>query len=171
MPDVNKTFQDAFKNHQSGNLPEAYCGYERVLSVAPNHPSALHLMGLIKFDRDHDFESALALISKSLEFAPDEPTWLFNYARISAEAGKYEQSISLFLKLLAKDPEWIDASIVLADVYYKAGHFQKALKAYFQILCSMPEDRSFRQKYIDTMKAAGHTEEAVRLNAWFESKK
>lgn len=47
--DATAVFQDAVQQHQTGKFAEAEAGYRKVLSGNPNHPDALHLLGLLAF--------------------------------------------------------------------------------------------------------------------------
>lgn len=50
MIEINEMFQQAFANYKYKNIQKAAEGYQQVLSVEPNHPSVLHLLGVIEFD-------------------------------------------------------------------------------------------------------------------------
>ncbi len=167
MADIDDIFQQAFADHENGKLQEAADGYQKVLSVEPDHPSALHLLGLIEFDRGN-YETAIPLVEKSLELAPNEFQWILNYGMIMKMVGNYEISIACYQKALSMDPGCLDAQNALADVYQKSEKFTEALKIYYNLLCDNPRDREVGYKYADTMKAMGRLEEADRFLSWFE---
>ncbi len=43
--DLAQRFKQGLKFHQEGNLNLAIAAYREVLSLAPHHPDALHLIG------------------------------------------------------------------------------------------------------------------------------
>ena len=169
MTQVDDIFQKAFSDHENRKFQEAADGYQKVLSMDPDHASTLHLLGLIEFDRKN-YETAIPLIEKSLDLAPDEFQWILNYGMIMKMVGSHEISIACYQKALSKDPGCIDAQKALADVYQKSEKFTEALKIYYNLLCDNPRDREVGCKYADTMKAMGRLEEADRFLRWVEEK-
>ena len=193
---IDDIFQQAFADHNNGNLKEAADGYQKVLSVEPDHPSALHLLGLIEFDRGN-YEKSMPLVEKSLDLAPNELQWLLNYGKLLSKVGKYELSISAYQKALSIDPDCLDARMALIDLYCRLGEFQKALfldpdcifakialgdhyydrgnftealKVYYNILCDNFNETGISDKYVNTLKAMGKLEEADRFMTRFEEK-
>ena len=65
---VNVLMRDAMAHLQSGRFPEAEALYVQVLDVQPNHPDALHLLGLIAHHGGR-YERAVELIDKALAMA------------------------------------------------------------------------------------------------------
>ncbi len=167
MQNIDDVFQEAFTCHNNGNIEDAKKGYEKVLAVSPEHPSALHLLGLINFDRDNNSEEALRLIKKSIELSPNEFIWLFNYGKILSENDQFEMSISVFQKALSINPESYEVRTALADLYYKTEQFREALKLYYKILCDNPGDSEIGMKYVSTMEKKKKKREAENFLAWF----
>lgn len=50
MKDINEIFQQGFTAHKNGSLEEAADQYQKILSIDPEHPSAMHLLDLIEFE-------------------------------------------------------------------------------------------------------------------------
>src|SRR5262245_5643970 len=61
LVEVNETLSTAVTIHQSGDLVQAESGYRRILSKLPNHPHALHMLGIIELQRGN-VQSAINLI-------------------------------------------------------------------------------------------------------------
>jgi Flp pilus assembly protein TadD len=66
MPVVSPKFLFAVAQHQSGALASAEAIYREVIAADPNHPDALHLLGLIASEAGRH-ETAAALIVKAIE--------------------------------------------------------------------------------------------------------
>lgn len=94
---MDTLFSDAFKHHQNKNIAAAEEGYLKVLTIEPAHPSALHLLGLIEYKKNN-YEDAITLVKKSLELAPKDLQWMKNYGKILKDAGRIEESISIYEK-------------------------------------------------------------------------
>ena len=194
MANTDDIFQQAFADHQNGQIEKAADGYRKVLSADSDHPSALHLLGVIEFDLGNH-EKAISLVERSLELAPNELQWLLNYGKFLSKAGKYELSVSAYQKALLIDPDCLDArialidlycslgefhkalfldpdcifaKIALADNYYEKGNFIEALKVYYNILCDNLNETGISDKYVNTLKAMGKLEEADRFLARFK---
>jgi len=60
---------EAIAHHQKGEVTEAENCYRRILAKVPNHPDALHLMGLLAFQVDK-FDAAKGLVKKAIQFSP-----------------------------------------------------------------------------------------------------
>jgi FkbM family methyltransferase len=148
---IDDIFQQAFADHQNGQIEKAADGYKRVLSAESDHPSALHLLGLIELDLGNH-EKAILLVERSLELAPNELQWLLNYGKLLSKMGKYELSISAYQKALSIDPDCLDARISLGDIYYGSGIYKEALKIYYRLLCENPDDATVRTKYESVMR-------------------
>jgi len=169
MKNIKEIFQQGFTAHKNGSLEEAADQYQKVLSIDPENPSALHLLGLIEFDRKN-YESAIPLVEKSLTLSPKDLQWLLNYGKIMETMGRYELSISSYEKALLVDPNCHDAKIALADIFYKSGRFTEASKLYYKILCDNPNDRAIGIKYTNTLKAMGNPEQADQFPNRFSNK-
>jgi tetratricopeptide (TPR) repeat protein len=57
----------ALAAQQAGRLDEAAAGYEAVLADAPDEFDALHMLGVVHFQR-REFERALTLIDRALGY-------------------------------------------------------------------------------------------------------
>jgi len=167
MNDIDSIFQDAFKNHQSNELDNALHGYKQVLSLNPEHPSALHLSGLIEFDKNKNFETAETLIEKSLQLSPNELQWVFNFGKVLSKAGKPEQAISTYQKALSLDPTYSPARIELGNLYFEHKRFSEALLEYYRALSEDLNNSEIAQKYIGTLLAMNKSNEAKYFSDWF----
>ena len=167
MQNIDDVFQEAFTYHNNGNIDEAIKGYKKVLAVNPDHPSALHLLGLISFDKDNSSQEALRLIKKSIELSPNEFIWLFNYGKILSKNNRFELSISVYEKALSINPDSYETQTALAGLYHKTDQFHEALKLYYRILCDNPYDSDIGMKYASTMEAVGKKNESENFLAWF----
>ncbi len=167
MIETDKIFRQAYDDHKNGKLNDAADGYQTVLSAEPSHPSALHLLGLIEYDRE-DIDAALPLIKKSIELVPNDLQWQLNYGDILSQTGDYKSAITAYRKSLAIDSESRVAKAALAELYYKSEKYDDSLMLYYKLLCDTQTDPEIGIKYAETLKAMGNTSEAMRFLSWFE---
>lgn len=89
----------AYRHWWLGELPEAEAACRQVLQEDPQHPSALHLLGVIlhRFDRP---ELAMLLIRQAIGLQPDVAEFHNSLGAVLLEQGSIEQSISCFRQAL-----------------------------------------------------------------------
>ena len=63
MASVSDDLQAAWQHHQSGNLHQAEQIYRQVLEANPQHPRALHLLGLLGLQAGRH-QAAIDLINR-----------------------------------------------------------------------------------------------------------
>ncbi len=72
------SFEDAVALHQGGRIGEAEAIYRRVLQEQPDHPGALHLLGVVR-QQQGDHAAALELIGRAIEVNPAKAVYRNNY--------------------------------------------------------------------------------------------
>src|SRR5688572_14923738 len=108
-----------YQHHASGRLPEAEKIYRQVLAQQPNHPQALHLLGLLAQDTGHR-EDALKLIRRSLEIQPSEQAYL-NCAFLLEEMGRAEEAVASYQAGLQLNPNVAEAQSNLGNLLNHLG--------------------------------------------------
>lgn len=154
MDHSSALFQRAFAAHQEGRFGDAEAGYRHVLSQAPEHPSALHLLGIIEFDHKN-YAEAVPLVRKSLALVPNDVQWLLNYALIMDSLGDYRESVAAYRKVLSINPQHSNALIGLGNGCYELGHVTEALDAYSKIVKAEPQNIFGKLRYNNALAKAG----------------
>jgi predicted O-linked N-acetylglucosamine transferase (SPINDLY family) len=113
----------AIRCHENGNAEDARILYQRVLKNAPDHPDALHLMGVLEHETGHH-EKAILLISKAILFAPMQPVFYSNLGNAFLDAGQIQKAISCYQKSLALNPDFHNAYYNLAVAYRQSNLFE-----------------------------------------------
>ena len=67
---IQQAIDLAVQHHNAGRLPEAENIYQQILQSEPNHPTALHLLGVIAHQVGKH-ETAVDLITKALAIKPE----------------------------------------------------------------------------------------------------
>ncbi|MDR3509905.1 MAG: tetratricopeptide repeat protein [Caulobacteraceae bacterium] len=101
-PPSNETLNQALARHRAGALDEAEALYWRVLESEPDHPDALHLLGVARQQRQ-DFAASAALISRALAQRPD-PAFATNLASAYLGLGRFAEAEQAARAALAKQP-------------------------------------------------------------------
>ena len=96
----------AIEHHRQGRLEHAARLYEAALGQKPDHPDALHLLGLIKLQRG-DAGRAVELVSRAIAVHPTTAAYHATLASALWAVGKLDQSVAAYrsaLKLQPDDP-------------------------------------------------------------------
>jgi len=68
---VGQAITEAVAHHQAGRLNQAELIYRQILAAVPNHPDALHLLGLIAHDVGKQ-DVAEGLVKQAIAIAPGQ---------------------------------------------------------------------------------------------------
>ena len=77
MPTISEAFAIAFAHHETGRLDVAEEICRRVLAVEPNHAHALHLLGVVAYQRA-ECQAAVELIDRAITIDPDNRGFYIN---------------------------------------------------------------------------------------------
>ncbi|OIQ99221.1 magnesium-protoporphyrin O-methyltransferase [mine drainage metagenome] len=89
----------AFAAHAGGDLAAAEQGYRRLLSAAPDHPEALHLLGVLLHQTGRS-DDALGLIGRAIEQRPERHDWYNDLGNIFFQRGALEEATAAFLSAI-----------------------------------------------------------------------
>ncbi|MGD8424821.1 MAG: tetratricopeptide repeat protein, partial [Gammaproteobacteria bacterium] len=87
--DRRRMMAEAIDLHRRGRFVEAERIYRRILQTEPNHPDALHLLGLIAREAGQT-EAAIQLIQRAIAISPDTASFRSNLAMIYEQVGRYD---------------------------------------------------------------------------------
>jgi Flp pilus assembly protein TadD len=102
IPGLNEQFGAAQRSHQQDDLDAAEKQYAAILKVDPDHADSVHFLGVLHHQRD-DHKTALALIERSIQLAPERMAYYSNYAMALEHAGRLEDAVEAELPVLAHD--------------------------------------------------------------------
>lgn len=104
IPDLLKAGLDF---HNQGKLADAEQIYCSILRQSPSQTDALHLLGLVYYQRG-DFNKAAALIQQAIDVTPDISIYYNNLAVVEMAAHRHEKALiaaQKALDLTHKDPD------------------------------------------------------------------
>jgi len=82
----------ALAHHQAGRLQQAETICRQILVSRPDHPDALHLLGMIALQTGNH-ETAVKLIERAVEVKPDIPVYHVNLAQALRTSRKLDQAV------------------------------------------------------------------------------
>ena len=134
---IPKAIQAALEHHQAGRLPQAEALYRQILQVAPNHPDALHLLGVIA-RQDGKNEIAVELITKAISVNPSSSMYC-NLGAALRDQGKLDTAVESYHKALSIKPDFAEAHYNLGIALQQQGKLDAAIESYHKAVSIKPD--------------------------------
>ena len=116
LPDVFSYYGTALLS--TGDVAAAASAFRKELESNPDDfVSNLQLGALLKQDEKHD--EALRLFQRALRIRPGDPGVRYQIATLDVVAGNLEQACSKLEQLIRESPQFVEAHVSLATVYYR----------------------------------------------------
>jgi tetratricopeptide (TPR) repeat protein len=137
MTALEDRLRAAIAAHQQGKLPQAEQLYREILQNEPNHPDALHLLGVIAHQAGRP-GPAIDLIRRAIVVNPQVAAFHSNLASALKAAGHLADAQASYQEAIRLDPNFADAHAQLGVLLRSAGdpsalaqaksHLETALK-------------------------------------------
>ena len=150
----------AQRHHAVGELSEAKGIYQKILRDTPNHPIALHLMGVIAYqNRENDV--ALDFIKKALIIKPDYAEAHNNLGVIFKELKEIDEAITCYKRALTINNDYAEAHYNLGVVLKEIGKLDEAITSYKRALEHKPDYAEALYNLGNSLNECGELEEAI----------
>ena len=156
LPDV---LQTAIQHHQAGRLQEAEALYRQILQVEPNHPDALHLLGVIAHQAGKH-EIALEYIARAIALNP-AAEYHNNIGEAYRALARLNEAGASFQQALALNPVFAEAMNNLGAVLQTQGKLEGAVAQYRRALEIKPGYAQAHSNLGNALRAQGKLDEAV----------
>jgi len=150
----------AIRTHQRGERELAIQMYERVLAAAPEHPDALHFLGVAQHQRGRS-EQALALLARAIASDPTAPGPYLNRGNVLLEQGRFDEATADYARATELG---LDSAAVYNNlgVLYRARRMPlEAEQAYRRAIALDPRLADAHNNLGNLFEALGRTEDAV----------
>jgi predicted O-linked N-acetylglucosamine transferase (SPINDLY family) len=134
---VTEMVDAGFAHHEAGELDQAESLYRRALEMDPGHAEALHLLGLIAYQRGK-FQSAIELINRALTELDDLPEAHLNLGNALREGGRLAEAVGSYRRAIALDPNYGMAHSNLARTLNDQGLFAAGLESSRRAIALIP---------------------------------
>ena len=158
--DLSPALKQAIELHQQGELAEAERLYSAILAAKPDHPDALHFLGLIRFTTGRP-EEALQLVADAMRAGPPSAFLLLNHGLVLNALARPEEAIASFDRAIALDAGLAEAHNNRAVLLGTLGRHEEALASYQAALAIAPGDPGTLFNQGNALKDLGRYEEAV----------
>jgi len=134
---TEQAFQLAVRRHQAGQAREAEGLYRKILQENPNHPDALHLLGLLMQQSGHAAEGA-ELIRQAIRINPAVADYHNNLGNALKDQGQLAQAMASYREALRLRPQFAEAWHNLGTALQQRGDLDEAIAAFRQALSLRP---------------------------------
>lgn len=128
----------AIRHHQSGQLAQAEAIYRQILQVQPEHPDALHLLGVIAHQVGQH-EAAVDMIGKAVKLAPQSPEYPANLGESLRALGRLDEAVAAYRKAIRLNPKFAPAYNNLGITLKQQGKDTEAIAAYRRAIAVKPD--------------------------------
>ena len=132
MADVN-LLEQARQKHKAGELETAERTYREILDTEPDHPDALHLLGVVALQCGRS-EEAVKLLKQATLAKSDFTQALNNLGSALAATQQQEEAKAAYREALSIDPAFADAHFNLGVSYQATEDFKKAIDTFEKAL-------------------------------------
>lgn len=135
---LQAALQQAMTLHQAGRLPEAEALYRQILLAEPNHPEALHFLGLLAHQTGKS-EHGAELISRAISNRPAYVEAYFNLGRVRRAQGRLDDAAACFRRTLGLKPDYAEAHLNLGNTLFAQNKPEEAVTCYRRALMLKPD--------------------------------
>jgi tetratricopeptide (TPR) repeat protein len=151
--------------HQRGDLAAAERDYRAALATAPEHPAALHYLGVIHYQHNR-YAEALPLLERAVALVPEEPEFHNNLGLTLAAVDRTDEAIAQYRQALARKPDLTTAWNNLGLALQAANRVQDAIDAFRQSLRLAPDFAQAHWNLSLALLMAGDYAEGWREYEW-----
>ena len=135
---VKPKLDEALAHHRDGRFSQAEQLYRQILDVHSTHADALHLLGLVVYQRA-DYQQARSLIEKAIQQNKANPQYHYNLGLTCERGGMLGEAENAYLQALHLKPHYVEARSNLGNVYRAQGDLKGAVVAYKQAIDQNPD--------------------------------
>ena len=149
--------EEAVAHHRAGRLYKAEAIYRRVLGEMPDHPKALHLLGVVAQQKGY-FKEAIELIERSIREDRRVPEFHSDLGEAYRAVGRYDDALAAYDRALAMAPDEAQIHVNHALGLLTLGRFADGFAEFeWRRRTKALPSRGFEQPPCDTVDLAGKT--------------
>lgn len=137
----------------------------------PNSYKGHKLLAQI-YEKNEEYDLALEEYEKTYEINQDDKNLYLKIGKLFGDVGREEEAINIFSNLLKKQPDYYEASMILADILNNKQEYKEAIQIYMNALKYRPADYDLYYNIAitytminDFSKAKQNYEKAAQINS------
>jgi protein O-GlcNAc transferase len=136
---IQRDLQRALKFQLCGDLIAAETIYQSILKADPNNADALHLLGMIAYQRG-ELDLALSRIERAVALDSCQSMFYNNLGNVFKAKGQLHQAVCCFQKAVRADPGNDRTRYALGTVLQLQGRLDEAVEVYHEALQQNPDN-------------------------------
>ena len=134
--------------------------YRKILEVAPGHPDANHLMGLIERQAGRD-EQAVEWFSRAIQANPDVAAYHGNLGNAFRGLERLDEAVGSYEKALSIHPDFAEAHSNLGSALKELGRLDEAVDSFHKALAINSQFAKAHSNLGNALQELGLLDEAV----------
>lgn len=159
-PNLQDLIDLALQHHSAGRFPEAESIYKQILKAHPDHPDALHLLGVIAHQVNKN-DIAVDFISKALAIDPNFAEAHNNLGSALQALEQLDEAVASYRNAIAIKPNYTEAHNNLAGALRALGRLDEAVASYRKLIAIEPDYAEAHINLGVALQTLGHLDEAV----------
>jgi tetratricopeptide (TPR) repeat protein len=153
-------FRLGLSRHQAGDLTQAEACYRELLAARPDHPDALHLLGVIAHHTGRH-SAAAELIHKSIQASSQKAAFLCSLGNALQNQGKLAEAAAAHRQAALLKGALAEAYSNLGTALRDQGKLDEALAAYSQAIEIKPDYAEAHCNLAAALRYQGKLEDAI----------
>ena len=116
------------EHHRADRFAEASACYESVLRGQPERADALHLLGMLAFER-RDYATAIAQLSRAIAIHPSAPAFHASLGTVQRAQGQHAKALAAYESALQLEPGSALNLYYMGFCHYALRHYSAAQQA------------------------------------------
>lgn len=136
--DVDAALSSAANHLREGRLGDAEVLARQILETSPDHPEALHVLGMIAVRAGYTTD-AITLFQRCVTLDGSDPLHHANLGAALEDDGRLDDAASAYRRATDLQPEFADMHYRLGNVCVELGRLDQAVAAYEQTVALRPD--------------------------------
>ncbi|MGA3066387.1 MAG: tetratricopeptide repeat protein [Tepidisphaeraceae bacterium] len=137
--ELQKKLDLATTHHQAGRVAEAESLYLEILSLMPDQPDVLHLLGVIRQQQSRPLE-ALKLIGRALDLNPRQAAYHCNLGVVLTELKLRGRAKAEYRQAIQLKTDYFEAHFNLANCLMETGDPERAVASFHRAMEIRPDE-------------------------------
>jgi predicted O-linked N-acetylglucosamine transferase (SPINDLY family) len=159
---MDQAMQIAVQHHQAGRLQQAEQLYRQILAQQPEHPLAIHNLGLIAHQVGRN-DVAVDLIRRAIALRPNYPEAHSNLGVALKDQGQLDEAIAAYRQAVALKPDYAEAYNNLGNALENKGQLDDAIAAFRQAIALKPDYAEAHSNLGNALVEKGQLDDAIAV--------
>ena len=160
MATIPEVLAIAIQHHRGGRLQVAEQIYRQILAVEPNHPDAVHLLGVMA-TQVGKHEMAIEYIQRAIRLKGNEAVFHNNLGQAYFGTHRLSEAASCYRRALELKAEYAEAHHNLGNTLKEQGRLDEAVSYYRRALELKPDNPETHYNLGVALAEQGKVDEAI----------